>query len=130
MYVQEKIASKKFIGKTSKDAYLKACRWIYENIYISQDEIFKRIQCTVEPLPEESLPSCRLSIYCFIEEEEVFNSMCKACEEVHRLFYLNDKKECATCKIEPFRKRIKEKLSIVNNYYTDELFRKGKDGTL
>lgn len=129
MYIQEKIASKKFVGKTSKDAYLKSCRWVYDNIYNVQDEIFNKICYTVEPV-SGNLPSCRLSIYCIVEEEEVAQSMCKACEDVHKLFYFNSEKECAICKLEPYRKRIREKIGIVNRYYKDELFRKGRDEQL
>lgn len=127
MFVQEKIASKKFIGGTSKEAYLKACRWIYDNIYMSQDETFKKLEYTIEAMSGEGLPTCRLTIYVKIEEEEIRDTMCRACEDVHKLFYFNNVKECATCKLEPYRKRLKDRLGVVDRYYVDELFRKGKD---
>lgn len=127
MFVQEKIASKNFVGETDQKAYMKACKWVYENIYDSQDEVSSKIGFSIEKVENGNLPTCKLSLFCGVEEEEITESMCRACEDVHKLFYLNTIKECATCKIEPYRKRIKERLGVIKRHYVDKLFRKGKD---
>lgn len=124
MYIQEKIASKNFTGKDDKEAYGKASKWIYENLYILQDEASNKLSYTVESI-KGSLPTCKLTIYCLVDEEVEFQSMCNACKEAHQLFYLNKKDECSTCKILPYRKRIQERIEIKRGYYVEYIF-KGK----
>lgn len=121
MYVQGKIASKNFTGKTESEAYTKAIKWIYEHLYNLQDEVSK-FSYEVENVKNGNLPTCRLSIYCLVDEEAEFMSMCNACKEMHQLFYLNQKDECGTCKIMSYRKRIEEKLERKKDYYVEHLF--------
>lgn len=124
MYVREKLASKNFVGKTEWDSYNKASKWIYNNLYNLQDEISNKLDYVMENVAGD-LPTCRLTIFCLVDEGAEFTSMCNACKELHQLFYLNKKDECSTCKLIPYRKRIQEKVEIKRGYYVENLF-KGK----
>lgn len=125
MYIQEIIASRNFKGRTSEEAYRKANKWIYNNLYSMQDEISEKLSYAIERVENGDLPTCRLSVYCLLDEEKELNSMCETCKDLHKLFYLNKKDECGTCKILPYRKRIQERIEIKRGFYIERIF-KGK----
>ena len=107
-YSQE-FFSETFTAKTMKEAYLKACKW-YATTVLSKNELKDVL---VEYVKNENdinqLPSVTVKLYAHHSPKEIKDMHCKACSEVHKLFYMNDV-NCNTCNIKSYQKRRKGRL--------------------
>ena len=56
----------------------------------------------------------KLILFVYADEEEIINKHCEICKEITGLFYLKENKYmCESCKINPYRERIKAKLKAL-----------------
>lgn len=117
----KKIFSKSFQAKTMKDAYLKACKWIANNI-MSNDKISKI--CSYQIIKngfnsESNSRECILDVYVNISEKEILEHHCAICKETHKSFFINEETNCNYCKIAAFDRRLEEKIKIIESYVKD-----------
>lgn len=113
MIACELIKKKEFKGPTMKGAYLEACKWVSTNIIAKNNchnvtyRMYKKKQSLLENIIE-------VEIYAYVEEEEVLTHHCDICKELARGLYMKENRfRCEVCKIEPFMKRLKERIETI-----------------
>lgn len=117
----KKILSKSFQGKSSKDAYLKACKWIANNI-VSNDKISHLCSYNIVKKDYEDGSNnreCILELFVNVSEKEILNQHCEICKESHKAFYINEEYDCNYCKIKAFDRRLDNKIKIIENFVKD-----------
>lgn len=117
MIIGEKIENKVFSGRTTKDAYLKACK------YMSQNFVGKgKTEHIVHKIEKLEYCKVKLTIYAEIEEQEVMDNMCSVCRQANAITYLTESKyKCEMCKILPYKKRAEERLKRIIEYIKEGL---------
>lgn len=111
MLVSEKIKEMTFHGNTTKDAYLKACKWYASNVIATGKE--SNVTCQFEKVKSKTSLVCsvRLTLFVTAKEDDVKQRHCDICNEVNKMFYIQgNKNKCDSCKVNPYRERLKEKL--------------------
>lgn len=114
MIICEKIKEKEFIGGTTKEAYLNACKWLSTNVIAINNS--KNITYRFEKVDKTGIGTKKVKLILFVsvDEEEIINKHCEICKEITGLFYLKENKYmCESCKINPYRERIKTKLKAL-----------------
>jgi hypothetical protein len=106
MLYSEIILQKNFSNQISKQAYLDACKWLAKNVY-SKVELAKFVTVNVEKqeAKKKQLPTFIVTLYATYNEEEMANSYCEKCRQLHNLLYSVEKPKCDTCKMLAFRKQ-------------------------
>lgn len=118
----EEFASRKFTGKTMKDAYLKAVKWYASNV-LAKDEL-RNVQVEYEKVHDEQSPTIILHLYASLVEEEVRAAHCNICRESHKSFFINEETNCAWCKIKGYQNRMDQHIDIKKSYYKQLLERR------
>ena len=108
-----KFYSKTFNANTTKDAYLKACKWVATNI-LANDEISKDVVWKITKIKD--LPSVELELYGLVNDAEHVRQFCGACKQFHTLFYINQQQNCNNCNMMAYRSQAEEKGRIKKNY--------------
>ena len=117
MVIGEKIYEKIFTGATTKDAYLKACKFMSRNFVGNE-----KTQHIVNKIEKVKYCQVRLTIYVEVEEKEIMDNMCSVCKQTHAATYLNENKyQCELCKIPPYKKRTAERLKRIKEYILEGL---------
>lgn len=106
--------SKKFTGKNTKEAYLKACKWYATNV-IAKDEL-RNVYIEYEKRDEQS-PTIVIHLYASLIEEEVRANHCAICREAHKSLFLGEETNCAWCKVKGYQNRMDEHMTIKKSYY-------------
>lgn len=122
LYTQQ-IASKKFRGATTKEAYMDACRWYATNI-ISKDKLHD-IQVEYQKQKDGSI---KMILYAVMEHQPVFNQHCACCREMHHSFFINEDTACNRCSVAGFDRRLESKMQIKVSYYKELLSKMIKEG--
>lgn len=118
LYIR-KIFEKTFKGKTSKDAYLHACKFVASKVIskASKVEAGKIVwDIAKEEDDEASLPTFRLTLYHKFDDAEFSKLTCKSCKQFHKSFFINEQYDCNRCKKAGYLKQVEEKLSIGAEY--------------
>ena len=121
MNYSKRIYKKNFSGENAKEAYLKGCKWLYQNVLSREDEIGE-LTYSFKRLPD-SLPTFELSLYVSLAEGIVNKENCEICKETHNLFYANQVYNCNSCREQAYRKRMEGKLSIKAQYAKERIKR-------
>jgi len=103
-----KIFEKDFSDEISKNAYLKATKWLALNVY-GKGNLSNHIVVQVNKLEKEKGQKetvFRVTLYFVVNFEELHNSHCNACKQSTNLF-MNNKPNCQECKYNAFIARIK-----------------------
>ena len=121
MLACELIKKKEFKNIRMKDAYLEACKWVSTNIIAKNNchnityRMYKKKQSLTENIIE-------VEIYVYTEESEVLSHHCEICRELARGLYMKENRfRCEVCKIEPFMRRLKEKLESIKTAVKGEI---------
>lgn len=104
---------------SSKDAYLKVCKWMANNI-ISKVEA-GTTTFNIERLSDTDLPTFRLELFAMLEEDNIEEDFCNICREFHCSFYIKDKHDCNNCNMKAFNTRCKDKLQIQSNFRKEKM---------
>ena len=118
----EEFASRKFTGKSMKEAYLKAVKWYASNV-MAKDEL-RNVQVEYEKVHEEQSPTIILHLYASLVEEEVRAAHCNICRESHNSFFISEETNCAWCKIKGYQNRCDRHIDIKKSYYKQLLERR------
>lgn len=114
----KKFAQKVFNGKTTKEAYLKACKWFAINV-MSKDELQNEI--TVKYKKDSHCPSITLELYVSLDESTLREKHCKICKEFHGLFFINENCNCSWCNTKAYQKRADEMIREKKNEFRRKL---------
>lgn len=118
----EKIKEKIFIDNNSKQAYLKACKWLAQNVYGTGYSNYISVKITKKKKSKK--PTFIVELFVSININEVKESYCSHCKKIQTIFYCAEKPDCSQCKmhgyqmhIDSYIKTLKEKLEEA---YDDE----------
>ena len=118
----EEFASRKFTGKSMKDAYLKAVKWYASNV-LAKDEL-RNVQVEYEKVHDEQSPTIILHLYVSLVEEEVRAAHCNISRESHKSFFISEETNCAWCKNKGYQNRCDQHIEIKKTYYKQILERR------
>ena len=105
--------SKKFTGKNTKEAYLKACKWYATNV-IAKDEL-RNVYVEYEKRDEQS-PTIVIHLYASLLEGEARAKHCNICKEMHKSFFSNEETNCNSCKLRSYQSRCEQHIKIKTEY--------------
>ena len=116
MLLSVKFHEEEFKAEKSKDAYLKACKWVALNI-ISKEVEVGETTFSIKKVIKADLPTFVVELYCSIEESTLNKSFCTKCIEFHSSWlYFDQDKLCNGCKMKAYLEDVKHKLSIKKSY--------------
>lgn len=121
LHYSEQFAQRVFNGATTKDAYMKACKWYASNI-IARDELHE-IQCEFV----KGINQVTLKLFAVLPEAEVLASHCQCCKEMHHSFFINEDTACNRCSAMAYQRRLKQKIAIKVGYYKSLVSKLGGD---
>lgn len=111
----EKFDKKVFIGDSTKDAYLKACKWYATNVMAKGDE--ENIIVSYKKTAD-----CEVTMTLSVQlGKEIMDKHCTICHEAHSAFFLNNKEDCSKCNMLAFQKRIHEAMTTKKSYFKEKL---------
>lgn len=112
MIVGTKIIEKEFQSRTTKQAYLDCCKWLSTNIIAVNNS--NHLVYKMEKVQDDWISKIRLTVYVMAEEQDIQERHCNICKEVTGSFFMKQNKYmCESCKMKPYRNRIREKLNII-----------------
>jgi len=103
-----KIFEKDFSDEVSRQAYLKATKWLALNVY-GKGNLSQHISVKITKLEKEKNKTetvFRVTLYFMANFEEMHNAHCNACRQSTNLF-MNNKPNCQECKFNAFLTRLK-----------------------
>lgn len=128
MFCSRRVLTKRFVSVNgdSKEAYLMACKWLAKNVISKKDEIGAySFEISKDEKAEDT--TFILTLYATLDELEINKKNCEICQEVHRLFYVNDDYNCNSCREQAYRRKIEDKLKIKAEYLKSVITRKVND---
>lgn len=110
----EKFYEREFKAKDSKDAYLKACKFVAGNVVSksSKVEVTKVTWDVVRVENGSDLPTFRLTLYYKFDDTQFMQQSCDACKQFHKSFFINENYNCSRCNKIGYENNIKQKLII------------------
>lgn len=119
LYIQ-KFYERKFRAEDSKEAFLRACKFVATNI-ISKGSKVEAANVVwdiirVSEGEDESLPTFQLTLYCKFDDTRFMEQTCEACKEFHKSFFINENFNCNRCNKVGYEKNIRQKLMISAEY--------------
>lgn len=114
---------REFKAKKSKDAYLKACKFVASNIISasSKVEVSKVTWDVVRVSNDDDLPTFRLTLYYKFDDTQFMKQTCEACKEFHKSFFINENYNCNRCNKVGYEKNVDQKLMIGSEYLRKQL---------
>ena len=120
----EEFYSKKFKAGTTKDAYMKAVKWVATNV-IANNEL-RDVQIEFEKDPYSPLITVHL-FAAHYKEADVMEKHCRACREMHKSFFINEDTHCDRCSARGFQKRLELLLETKTQYYKERLLKENEE---
>ena len=115
MKISKKYFEKLFKSPDPKEAYLKACKWLANNI-LNKNELNESYYNISKVEQSDDITVFKLELYCMLESTEVTNRFCNTCKESHRSFYRNSKPNCFSCNMITYKDRLTESINIKSSY--------------
>ena len=94
-----KLFHKTFVGETTKEAYLNACKWYASNVLANE----KLHDIFVEYIKKEN--AVEMNVFASVDETAEFKKYCDLCRAIHSCFYINEPTVCANCTANGYRSR-------------------------
>ena len=108
-----KICEKTFEDEISKQAYLKACKWLAVNIYSSEgysDFISVRVK-KLDHKREDTTYKFKVELFFTVDFESEQQVFCNNCKQSVNTFF-GSAAPCSTCRLTPFLKKLKHDTEI------------------
>lgn len=109
----EKFFTKKFSDERSKDAYLKACKWLAKYV-LSKESMQSNVEFSIEKIDSSTF---QLNLYVVLSEDELRQRHCQICKDTHSSFYISEQTNCEWCKLKAYHRRADEMLNIKKEHY-------------
>ena len=113
--------SKEFSASESKDAYLKACRWVANNVVSKTTDIGETFWKIEKVLSTESKTTFKLELYCTIDMKEETKKFCERCKSFHKSFFINENYNCSRCYMMASSEGTKTKLKNKKQYRKERM---------
>lgn len=108
-----------FVANNSKDAYLKACKFVAKNIINKESKVeVDKVTWSIERVDKDKddLPTFQLKLYYRFDDKEFMKKTCEACKEFHKSFFINENFNCDKCNKVGYEKNVNQKLNIGSEY--------------
>lgn len=115
----KKFYERRFRAQDSKEAYLKACKFIAKNIISKGSKVeVSKVTWNIAMVneTEEDLPTFQLSLYYKFDDTEFMNQTCNSCKEFHKSFFINENFNCSRCNKVGYEKNVNQKLMVGAEY--------------
>ena len=113
----KKFYEREFKAEDSKNAYLKACKFVASNI-ISKGSKVEVSKVTWDVVRVEGdLPTFRLTLYYKFDDTDFMKQSCDACKEFHKSFFINENYNCNRCNKVGYEKNIEQRLLTGAEYF-------------
>lgn len=112
----EKFYEISFSDKISKQAYLKACKWLAVKVY-GKEELSKYVSVKIRKMQDTQLPTFKVMLYITVSEKDQKNGYCDKCKSLHTVMYSVDKPECQLCKVEGYRKTLNNSIKNLVEFW-------------
>lgn len=118
MYIQ-KFYERRFKAESSKDAYLKACKFVASNVISASSKVeATKVSWDINKVEDESgLPTFLLTLYYKFDDTEFMKKTCEACKQFHKSFFINEDFNCSRCNKVGYEKNVQQKLSIASEHF-------------
>lgn len=121
--LMRKYYKKRFVGSSTKEAYLNACKWVASNV-IRIDELARNTSIKyIKEEADEQLPTITVILYAIVNEDEIRERHCKLCKETHSLFFINENCNCSWCNTSAYGRRCDDFLKKKVDFCYGLLFR-------
>lgn len=116
LYIQ-KFYEKTFKSKSSKDAYMKACKFVASKVVSNTSKVeAAKIAWEIIKEKDVDLPTFRLVLYAKFDDTEFMKQTCQACKDFHCSFFVNENYNCSRCNKAGYEKNIQQKLGNITDY--------------
>ena len=113
----KKFYEREFKAEDSKNAYLKACKFVASNI-ISKGSKVEVSKVTWDVVRVEGdLPTFCLTLYYKFDDTDFMKQSCDACKEFHKSFFINENYNCNRCNKVGYEKNIEQRLLTGAEYF-------------
>lgn len=119
MKIAIKFFEKSFVDEVSKNAYMKACKWVAKYI-ISKVEIGETFW-NITKVEKANSPTFKLELYAMLDDTDFENGFCNRCQEFHKSFFINQQFNCNKCNMKAYQNQIKQKLDTKKGYRMERL---------
>ena len=129
IYIQ-KFYEQTFCSENSKQAYMKACKFVAKNILnkgskVEADKVTWKVKRVEDN--KNGLPTFQLTLYYTFDDTQFMEQTCNACRSFHSSVYINENYNCDRCNKVAYEKGVHSKLTIGADYFKkmldDELSR-------
>lgn len=122
MKVISLVYEQEFKGKSYKDAYKKATKWVASNIIANNIEVtWKIVKIPVELTTKVNGCRVKLSLFVELDIEDHFIKRCNVCTSFHTKFYINQQMNCDKCNAKALLDTAKDKLKIKKQYIKEKI---------
>ena len=109
-----------FSDKVSKQAYLRACKWLAQNVY-GKDEFSDYVTVKIIKDKKRKLPTFTVKLFITINEKEMCEDYCGKCKQLHTIFYSVDKSDCTACKLNGYRSKLHDNIKSLVEFWREQL---------
>lgn len=113
MLISMKFFEKLFKSEDYKDAYIKATKWIANNVLKVE---IKDVTFKISKIDKTDLPTIKLELFAGLDSNDLKNHRCMVCKEFHRSFYINQEYNCNACRMKGYLDEANQKLTIKKHY--------------
>ena len=111
-----KILTKTFKNKISKEAYLKATKWLALNVF-SKPELSKNISVKIQKEEKSKIPTFTVTLFVDTKYDDMKREYCDRCKHLFNTFYQVDKMNCNECKMNGFVKTNEKYVRNIADFY-------------
>ena len=114
----KKFYERRFSAKDSKEAYLKACKFVASNIISKASKVeASKVTWDVTKVDSDGLPTFMLTLYIKFDDTEFMKKTCNACKEFHKSFFINENFNCDRCNKVGYERNLEQKLEISASWF-------------
>lgn len=109
-----------FKAEDSKNAYMKACKFVASNIISEKSKVeASKVTWSVQKVKVEEgdLPTFQLTLYYTFDDTEFMKKTCEACKQFHKSFFINENFNCDRCNKVGYERNVIQKLMIGSEYF-------------
>jgi hypothetical protein len=123
MQYTKEVYRREFTDAVSKQAYLKACKWLAQNVYVSpsysESIVVKIRKKDKRDTKNGVLFVFEVVLYYSADLNNAKDRFCNNCRQMHETFYSN-KPQCSECKLKVFVTKIENEVAGITNSLMDE----------
>jgi len=114
----EKFFEITFSDKISKQAYLKACKWLAVNVW-GNEGLSEYVSVRILKDSTYKLPTFRAELYITLDGTGKKDEYCHKCKTLHTVMYSMDKPDCHKCKLQACINNIHNEITGISKFWKE-----------